>query len=592
MESITNTILNFTRIDTNTTLSIDSDTGSYYMLFGLGISAFLWVKLWGKVYYWFMIKVFKIMIWHDDKELKRRLDIYTSISSYGTNIPGIVGHSSDSSIGYDDLKKLLHASFNGTLDSDFFSYDNKSYITPQILTKVPLPGGRTSVLVENLQVVDDLASGRVLENRISRLKTKKVKTSPNDLRKHHGVRTKSSPNSTTKVNKGGRFVKTKIPNHDNRFEINTKSKNINLWQRMLDFFSKTSKKISMALNTLTTYSNDDLTATLECSAKYYRGNFLVLICDITLVLGLSIFAIAAYYTLKFEWTNSISPSILVAIFGLFKLSEVSNGLIGYVNIIWHDTLYRGDIVEIVGTLSSIGGKVVGVVYKISAADVYLLTNQPFTAHSINGNSRSEKEKKKTTEKTPIKDNVGDNKSVSPDNDIGKYSQPQGNNPRAGGDINNHDSLGSETIYRYLTINTAYRIPTLRARTSSEEESKFINKSSGVKLNKYNNNNVRDKHETLKNNSLFPKNSRNIKIDDEQIEMDEESDEDDHIGDADEKVFAYMRLNHDISGGDKQVTMTLQRFSETVDIVRLNTNSVYSATIYKKIGWNTNLKITL
>jgi hypothetical protein len=59
----------------------------------------------------------------------------------------------------------------------------------------------------------------------------------------------------------------------------------------------------------------------------------------------------------------------------------------------------------------------------------------------------------------------------------------------------------------------------------------------------------------------------------------------------EATVAYVQLNQDVSGGNDRVPVRVERFAKTVDKVRLNTNAVYLATIYTKIGWNTNLRVT-
>jgi hypothetical protein len=94
MEVVSDTLFNTTNTTNTTGYNGENGTSeNWYVLFGFIIVAIIWIKGFNKLYYWLMIDVFKFMIWYDDAELKRRLDVYTSMAVYGTNIPDIIGYS-------------------------------------------------------------------------------------------------------------------------------------------------------------------------------------------------------------------------------------------------------------------------------------------------------------------------------------------------------------------------------------------------------------------------------------------------------------------------------------------------------------------
>jgi hypothetical protein len=510
-------------------------------------------------------------------------------------------------MGHDDVKKLLHASFVGDLKSDFFSYANPNYKTPQILTKVTLPGGSTSVLVENLQVVDDPSDRTIADSRISRLKTEKVMTNNTNLRKrfvasetpqlvkedrdyHTGDFFGSQIKMHKKRSKNSKYdVLPETPKHKEKKILKKKTN----WRQICCCCMRKPKKTTQDLNR-TTYSDDQFSKTLGDTSRYYRGNLLILLCDVMVVFGLAIIAIVVYYALDLEWDNTVSPQTLAAVFGLFKLSKGFSGLIGYANIIWHDTIYRGDIVEIIGTWNSIGGKVVGVVYKVTVADVYLLTNQPFMSHFAANKTATPTPNKNTLPSPEKKDTFQNASSISiqstnSSNDTIVHRQSND----VISEMQHDDSPITETIHRYITVNTAYRIPNIKARMLCEDEKRFAKKTSKTTPTTRKERDVyvteHIDHAERGARPLFSKQkskqSKKITQDDHiMIEMD-----DDNM--PTEEWVGYVKLHQDISGGTDKVPMQVKRFSETVDTVRLNTNAVYLASIYTKIGWNTNLKIT-
>lgn len=555
-----------------------------YILFGLLVFAILWIKLFNLLYYWLMVKVFKIMVWPDDDELRRRLGVYTSMSMYGTNIPGMLRRSYEKKLGNQEIKRLLKSSEMGELESDFFTYSNESYVTPQILTKIPLPNGQSAFLVENVQIVDNPGGSNVLGNNIS---TAKVGTMKNNASSHHAYPTTNSHDNSNYAKKTKSVTPDDMSTYKNlgkkrksgKSVVKEYSSNHSSWLRRKcyccfgrkiksgsdDKYDENNKFKNDRDYDDQTYSRDQFSKAFDNPWRFYRGNFLILLCDVTVVVGLVVIAIVVYYTLDLEWNDMVSPQTLVAVFGLFKLSEGFSGLIGYANIIWHDSLYRGDIVEIIGTWNSIGGKVVGIVQKVTVADVCLLTNQPFQSHFAAKNTPSPvgpvpslPQLPQSTLITPPSPPLS---SLPVQQTFGQYNaQPTG-------------TASTETVSRYMTLNTAFRVPAIRASALDSDEMARMNReiSSKKKVKK--------------------QRQKDYSEGDTIIDMDDDVYVELNNGDKEDGYVTYIKINQEISGDVHNVPMIIERISESFERARINTNDVYRATIFTKIGWTTNLKIT-
>jgi hypothetical protein len=298
--------------------------------------------------------------------------------------------------------------------------------------------------------------------------------------------------------------------------------------------------------------NDQLSIDVNDRKRFWRGNFFILLCDFIVLLSIALVLIGIYLSLDVELDSYLSAQNVALVVAAFKLTEMSSGFVGYINLIIHSTIYRGDIVKIVGTWTGIGGSISGVVLDINISDILLLANTPFvphygvkptTDHETNTNHDAKKSKK--SQKTIIKKPPKTKKNIIDDDDINK----------------NEDGQTSHTR-RYLPLHTATSAPKLRGKMT-EDQLKKLATDFGGRYEKINDHPSLDRaHVTTRPRS------------------------------DDIETIGYIRFDQkDVETQDENVNIVMERTMNDIEIVRLNTNLVFTSVITRKLGFETNMHIS-
>jgi hypothetical protein len=267
-----------------------------------------------------------------------------------------------------------------------------------------------------------------------------------------------------------------------------------------------------------------------------------MLCDLVVVLSIGLIVYGIYLSLDVEMDKYFSAQNLAFILAAFKLSELSGGLIGYISIISHCTIYRGDIVKIIGTWTGIGGSVSGVVIDVNISDVLLFSNTPFVSHFTKNMENTEKYK--TQQQQRIFTNVakpGLGTSVR-DEDV----------------ASNDDSRtsGSNAVHtkRYFPMRAAMSIPKMRGKIT-EEQLKSMAKEMGGRFEK------------------------------------KKSDEEPRDPNVEMETIAYIRFDQtELDPIDNNASVQLYRTIDDIEIIRMNTNLVHGSVISRKVGFETNAHI--
>jgi|694.fasta_scaffold00931_8 hypothetical protein len=594
--SVINVTLNVTHID-------DDERTFYnrYMIVVLVIFGFFWIIFFKKIFYWFVRDVTGLMIWYNVRELHRRLLLQTSNDTHKVNGLNAWGLDTIEPLKkHENIYALLKKSDNGSLPNTYYSYNNLDIVQPQTVTIVPTHEGYKPV-VESLQIYEDNVIDTNLKD-VEGLKRRNVKskfdkkTQPKkpSSSTHSNVDASADPYYHDDSNYFRKDVATFENTRDEKINFNDgsddssdeesydaskKRKNKSSCARFFDgkkrwlarvfacdqYRTKSKKKCCPCmLNIYSAYNkktktnkktrrsdyyertvedpNDELSNDVNDWKRFWRGTFFIMLCDLVVVLSIGLIVYGIYLSLDVEMDKYFSAQNLAFILAAFKLSELSGGLIGYISIISHCTIYRGDIVKIIGTWTGIGGSVSGVVIDVNISDVLLFSNTPFVSHFTKNMENTEKYK--TQQQQRIFTNVakpGLGTSVR-DEDV----------------ASNDDSRtsGSNAVHtkRYFPMRAAMSIPKMRGKIT-EEQLKSMAKEMGGRFEK------------------------------------KKSDEEPRDPNVEMETIAYIRFDQtELDPIDNNASVQLYRTIDDIEIIRMNTNLVHGSVISRKVGFETNAHI--
>lgn len=592
MVNVTNILLNVSTSCQNGTVfdDHDDDFKNRYVIVGLILACFLWILAFKVIYYWFVRDLTGLMIWPNTRELYRRLQLQTSNDANHTN--GLNAWSIENTKPVNtqrEINNLLMKSENGKLHNTYNSYADDKIHSPQIVTVVPTPSGNIPV-VEAAQIYDESMMhansselGGYVRKRINRTSNnkndtpaKKERTTPNYGRdkiiieddadidyftqKDTADRDRGdtalqmdedgdSFDSLNYKNQGCCACLSKIIMCD-QYRTKSKKKCCPCTLNFSSIFSKSSSKKAnknRPKDRWTDYErtvedpNDALSVDVNDRKRFWRGTFLVILCDTIVVMSLILTAIGVYLSMDVELDRYFSTQNIAIVFATFKLTELSGGLIGYISIMLHATLYRGDIVKIVGTWAGIGGYVRGVVLDVNISDVLLLVNTPFVSHF------SEKSSEAHSKLSKIK--AASAASIHKQKECEKSEKSKTNGARSSPPSPSPSGIG---VKRFIPLHTANSMPKFRNKMT-EEDLKELAKSFGGKY--------------VKAEGGGAKKTRYS------------------------ETIAYIQFDQDdVTCEDYDTYITMQRTANEIEIVRLNTTMVYGSVISRKLGFETNVHV--
>lgn len=607
---------NATEIWCNKTLHGDDDTvfNNSYMIFTLIVGGFVWILIFKSLYYWFVRDVTGLMIWFNSRELYRRLQLQTSNDTHHVNGLNAWGVDNIKPVkNQKQIDELILRSEYGDLNNTYNSYADLRISLPQMITVVPTQRGYKPV-VESVQIHDkhvvDTTSNHLggFHQKTVRSKSK----TPNDhdepaalhRRNNRKKRTESFENDVNRKHSFGDYEHHPASRYDEEIvhlydeshieqddvehrdgsggsywiarllfcdQYRTKSKK-KCCPWIFDFSAskkgsnkyEKSKRRMKGRNDLSDYDrtvenpNDQFSVDVNDKKRFWRGNFFILLCDFIVLMSIVLVFIGIYLSMDVELDSYFSAQNVALVIAAFKLTEISNGLVGYISMIMHNTIYRGDIVKIVGTWTGIGGSISGVVLDINVSDVLLLVNTPFVSHF--GGKRTETETDSSRNSKPKKKfaSKGTKKLSSVanvvDNDVSKIEEEEEEQDR--------------TVHtrRYFPFHTAASAPKLRRKMTEEQLTKMASEFGG-----------RYEKTTDASSVRNDKNGEKIAR---------------RANTANAETIGYIRFDQrDVDTDEESVHVTMARSMNDIEIVRLNTNMVYTSVISRILGFETHMHIS-
>lgn len=614
MSNVNQTIENMTEIWCNKTFQGDGDTvfNNRYMIFALIVGGLVWILIFKSLYYWFVRDVTGLMIWFNARELYRRLQLQTSNGAHRVNGLNAWGVDNIKPIKTQaQIDELILRSEHGDLNNTYNSYADLTISSPQMITVLPTPQGYKPV-VESVQIFDEHVvdttsdhlggfyqkkihtetdTSSTVKRRIKQQqqqqgvtnveKKSRTSTTFGDLendpkgmydeelismydddgdnnddqygRRHHHHH--NPIESEEKPNTGGIYWIASVLFCD---QYRTKSrKKCCPWTLDFSAFKKDTEKKRKwkGRNDLSDYErtvedpNDQLSIDINDRKRFWRGNFFILLCDFIVLMSIALVLIGIYLSMDVELDSYFSAQNIALVVAAFKFTEISSSFVGYIYLIMHSTIYRGDIVKIVGTWTGIGGSVSGVVLDINISDVLLLANTPFVSHFGVKNTKPDRNDRKRgskKSKTSQKTVVHNEKNNTKEEDVIKSEDDQTIHTR-----------------RYLPLHTASSAPKLRGKMTEEQLRKLASDFGG-------------RYEREDATTFFSERDNRTK----------------RPRTKDTETIGYIRFDQkDVETQDGNVKVIMERTMNDIEIVRLNTNMVYTSVVSRILGFETNIDVS-
>jgi hypothetical protein len=520
----------------------------------LFLASLLWFALFPIVFNWIIRDLLGAQIWPSDKELKRRLDLYTSISKYGVNVltprfvPFLDARNEEEHVVSDILDEIKR----GEIGSDIHLYEDAEHLPHKIVTVVKHTNEqKVAYIVEGFNALDRPYGGCMEPKHASdkmgafksadTLRIAAGRSKKKSIYNNGGKTIGSNYGASGKVNSSKKSTVSRDHisiNIDDQNEVDMRTtsavsrfKKRSRWCLGGCCFGKKNGSSDLdeiaVVDDLKTYQAVIVKKVFSKTERYLRGNFLKLVGDVV-ALGVPLVGIVLILsTADIPWELLMGNGLLVFFLGFLGIGKVLDMVTGYLNLTWGDRLYRGDIVDIIGTWTNIGGKITGVVVDVRPSEVLLFTDETFNAQFMSapypsGGSNahppsSSQSTTTTTTTTTSPEGNGGLKTVSREEKRQQYSQPP------------------EVVKRFITVETGNTMPTVR---------NVISSSLGAGGNN-------DEH------------------------------------DASPEYFIFSQ---DIPPDIRRTKYKFDRQPVTLDFASLNASAVSTAVIIKKVGWSTNMAL--